>query len=66
MIDELIGERGKVMVIEVMSLLNDDDDDSDDPGGEGGSRISIHYFRKATDLLKGKKCGTLAIDAFCG
>jgi hypothetical protein len=53
------------MVIEVMSLLNDDDD-SDDPGGEGGSRISIHYFRKATDLPKGKKCGTLTIDALCG
>ena len=47
-INELIAERGKAMVIEAMSSLNDDDD-SDDPGADEGTQISIDDFVKPAD-----------------
>ena len=63
-INELIAERGKAMVIEALSSLNDDDD-SNDPGADEGTQISIDDFVKPADWPKGKNWGTLTIDASC-
>jgi hypothetical protein len=62
-ISELIAERGKAMVIEAISSLNDDD--SDDPGADEGTQISIDDFVKPADWPEGKNWGTLTIDASC-
>jgi hypothetical protein len=62
-ISELIAERGKAMVIEAISSLNDDD--SDDPGTDEGTQISIDDFVKPADWPEGKNWGTLTIDASC-
>jgi hypothetical protein len=62
-INELIAERGKAMVIEAISSLNDDD--SDDPGADEGTQISIDDFVKPADWPEGKNWGTLTIDASC-
>ena len=59
-ISELIAERGKAMVIEAISSLNDDD--SDDPGADEGTQISIDDFVKPADWPEGKNWGTLTID----
>jgi IS5 family transposase len=62
-INELIAERGKTMVIEAMSSLNDDD--PDDPGPNEGSQMSIDDFVKPADWPEGKNWGTLTINASC-
>jgi hypothetical protein len=64
-INELIAERGKAMVIEAMSSLNDDDDDPGDTGADEGSQMSIDDFVKPADWPEGKNWGTLTIDASC-
>jgi hypothetical protein len=63
-INELIGERGKAMVIEEMSSVNDDDDPGD-PGADKGSQMSIDDFVKPADWPERKNWGTLTIDASC-
>lgn len=63
-INELIVERGKAMVIEAMSSLNDDDD-TDAPGADAETQISIDDFVKPADWPEGKNWGTLTIDASC-
>jgi hypothetical protein len=63
-INELIAERGKTMVIEAMSKLQDDDN-SNDPGADAGTQISIDDFVKPADWPEGKNWGTLTIDASC-
>ncbi len=63
-INELIAERGKAMVIEAMSSLNDDDD-PDDPGADEGSQMSNDDFVKPAYWPEGKNWGTLTIDASC-
>ena len=63
-INELIAERGKAMVIEAVSSLQDDDS-SDDPGADAGTQISIDDFVKPADWPEGKNWGTLTIDASC-
>ena len=63
-INELIAERGKAMVIEAVSSLQDDDS-SDDPGADAGTQISIDDFVKPADWPEGKNWGTLTIDATC-
>ena len=62
-INELIAERGKAMVMEAISSLNDDD--SDDPGADEGTQISIDDFVKPADWPERKNWGTLTIDASC-
>jgi IS5 family transposase len=62
-INELIAERGKAMVLEAVSSL--EDDDSDDPGADAGIQISIEDFVKPADWPEGKNWGTLTIDATC-
>ena len=52
-INELIAERGKAMVIEAVSSLQDDDN-SDDPGADAGTQISIDDFVKPADWPEGK------------
>jgi len=66
-INELIAERGKAMVIETMSSMQDDDNsnDPDDPGSDAGIQISIDDFVKPADWPEGKNWGTLTIDASC-
>ena len=51
--NELIAERGKAMVIEAMSSLQDDDN-SNDPGADAGTQISIDDFVKPADWQEGK------------
>jgi transposase, IS5 family len=63
-INELIAERGKAMVIEAMSRLQDDDNPND-PGADAGTQISIDDFVKPADWPEGKNWGTLTIDASC-
>jgi hypothetical protein len=63
-INVLIAERGKAMVIEVMSSLNDDDVPGD-PGADEGTQMSIDDFVKPADWPEGKNWGTLTIDASC-
>lgn len=63
-INEVIAERGKTMVIEAMSRLQDDDN-SNDPGADAGTQISIDDFVKPADWPEGKNWGTLTIDASC-
>jgi hypothetical protein len=63
-INELIAERGKAMVIEAMSSLQDDDD-SDDPIAHAGTQISLDDLVKPADWPEGKNWGTLTIDASC-
>jgi hypothetical protein len=63
-INELIAERGKAMVIEAMSSLQDDDD-SGDPGAHHGTQISLDDLVKPADWPEGKNWGTLTIDASC-
>jgi hypothetical protein len=63
-INELIAERGKAMVIEAMSSLQDDDN-SNDPGADAGTQISIDDFVKPADWPEGKNWGTLSIVASC-
>ena len=63
-INELIAERGKAMVIEAVSSLNDEDD-SDDLGADEETQISIDDFVKPADWPEGKNWGTLTIDASC-
>ena len=63
-INELIAERGKAMVIEAVSSLQDDDS-SVDPGADAGTQISIDDFVKPADWPEGKNWGTLTIDASC-
>ena len=63
-INELIAERGKAMVIEAVSSLQDDDN-SDDPGADAGTQISIDDFVKPAGWPEGKNWGTLTIDATC-
>ncbi len=63
-INELIAERGKAMVIEAMSSLQDDDD-SDDPGAHAGTQISLDDLVKPADWPEGKNWGTLTIDGSC-
>ena len=63
-INELIAERGKAMVIEAVSSLQDEDN-SDDPGADGGTQISIDDFMKPADWPEGINWGTLTIDATC-
>jgi hypothetical protein len=63
-INELIAERGKAMVLEAVSSL-EDDDDLDDPGADAGIQISIEDFVKPADWPEGKNWGTLTIDATC-
>ena len=66
-INELIAERGKAMVIETMSSMQDDNNsnDPDDPGSDAGTQISIDDFVKPADWPVGKNWGTLTIDASC-
>jgi IS5 family transposase len=52
-INELIAERGKAMMIEAVSSLQDDDK-SDDPGADAGTQISIDDFVKPADWQEGK------------
>ena len=51
-INELIAERGKAMVIEAVSSMQDDDNsnDSGEPGSDAGTQISIDDFVKPADL----------------
>ena len=63
-INELIAERGKAMVIEAMSSLNDDND-PDDPGADLGTQMTIDDFVKPAEWPDGKNWGTLTIDASC-
>ena len=42
-INDLIAERGKAMVIEAMSSIQDDDNPND-PGADAGTQISIDDF----------------------
>ena len=63
-INELIVERGKAMVIDAVSSLQDDDN-SDDPGADAGTQLSIDDFVKPADWPEGKNWGTLTIDASC-
>ena len=42
-INELIAERGKAMVIEAVSSLQDDDN-SDHPGAKAGTQLSTDEF----------------------
>ena len=63
-INELIGERGKAMVIESVSS-RPDDDDSDDKGGDAGNQLSLDDLAKPADWPEGKNWGTLTIDACC-
>ena len=63
-INEVIAERGKTMVIEAMSRLQDDVN-SNDPGADAGTQISIDDFVKPADWPEGKNWGTLTLDASC-
>ena len=51
-INELIAERGKAMVIEAVSSMQDDDNSNDpgEPGSDAGTQISIDDFVKPADL----------------
>jgi hypothetical protein len=63
-INELIVERGKVMVMEAVST-HPDDDGSDDPGADPAFQIPLDEFVKPADWPEGKPWGTLTIDASC-
>jgi hypothetical protein len=63
-VNELIAERGKAMVIEVISNLPDDDD-SDDQDDDAGNQLSLENVVKPADWPEGKHWGTLSIDASC-
>jgi IS5 family transposase len=63
-INELIVERGKAMVLEAVSSL-DDDDNSDDPDADAGTQSSFEDFVKPADWPEGKNWGALTIDATC-
>jgi IS5 family transposase len=63
-INELIAERGKVMVMETVASLPDDDD-VDDPDADAGNQLSLDDFVKPADWPEGKNWGTLTIDASC-
>jgi IS5 family transposase len=62
-INEVIAERGKTMVIEAMSRLQDDDN-SNYPGADAGTQISIDDFVKPADWPEGKNWGTLTTVTF--
>ena len=63
-INELIVERGKVMMMEAVSPHHDDEG-SDDPGAGPGNQITLDDFVKPADWPEGKNWGTLIIDASC-
>jgi hypothetical protein len=63
-INELIAERGKVLVMEAVASLPDDDD-TDDPEADAGNQLSLDDFVKPADWPEGKNWGTLTIDASC-
>ena len=62
--NELIAERGKAILIEAVSSL-EDDGDSGDPDAEAGNQLSIDDLVKPADWPEGKNWGTLSIDASC-
>ena len=62
--NELIAERGKAILIEAVSSL-EDDGDSGDPNAEAGNQLSIDDLVKPADWPEGKNWGTLSIDASC-
>ena len=63
-INELVVQRGKEMLVEVIaSQPEEDDSDDQDSGNEG--QLSIDDFIKPADWSEGKNWGTLTIDASC-
>ena len=63
-INELVVQRGKEMLVEVIaSQLVEDDSDDQDSGNEG--QLSINDFINPADWPEGKNWGTLTIDASC-
>ena len=63
-VNELIAERGKAMLMEAVSSLEDDGDPGD-PDAEAGNQLSIDDLVKPADWPEGKNWGTLTIDASC-
>ncbi len=63
-INELIAERGKVIVIEAVSTLSDEGD-SGDRGADAGIQLSLDDLVKPVDWPEGKNWGALTIDASC-
>jgi IS5 family transposase len=61
-INELIAERGKAMLIEAVSSLQDHDDYRD-PDVEAGNQLSIDELVKPADWPEDKNWGTPSIDA---
>ena len=63
-INELVVQRVKEMLVEVIaSQLEEDDSDDQDSGNDG--QLSIDDFIKPSDWPEGKNWGTLTIDASC-
>ena len=63
-INELIAERGKVMVTEALASRQDDDENQD-PDADPSDQLSLDEFIKPVDWPEGKPWGTLTIDASC-
>lgn len=63
-INELVVQRGKEMLAEVISS-QPDEDDSDDGYSGNGEQLSIDDFIKPADWPEGKNWGTLTIVASC-
>ena len=62
-INELIAERCKALVLEVLASLLDDD--SDDPDADSGEQILVVDFMKSSGWPLDKNWGTLTIDVSC-
>jgi len=63
-VNELIAERGKEMVMEVLASLPDQDS-TDEPDEDAENQLSLDDFVKPSDWPEGKNWGTLTIDASC-
>ncbi len=63
-INELIAERGKVMVMEALASRQDDNENQH-PDADPSDQLSLDEFIKPVDWPEGKPWGTLTIDASC-
>jgi len=63
-INELVAERGKVMVMEAVAARQDDDCPHG-PDAGASSQLSLDDFVKPSDWPEGRNLGTLTIDASC-
>ncbi|QPN67090.1 IS5 family transposase [Synechococcus sp. CBW1006] len=65
LINELVVQRGKEILLEALAQAADDDDHDDRDSSGGGAQLELDALIKPADWPEGKNWGTLTIDASC-